>query len=205
MGRFLPISPQTLKGCRGQLDARISIKTGSIDRSAHEVDRLSSSRVSRSFPRNSRHLSSHADELPAPHKNVHYASPGVACWCARVAPPSDSARSPPTRPKASEETCAVWYASSRRAGRDGALSRQMGRWIRRGRQHQGGGEDGTSRGWRRASQPIILTSVLTSCGVSTMTMTMYPPSKAARMTLNHALFWVFLTTKGLHYDRGGSP
>jgi hypothetical protein len=56
MGRFLPISPQTLKGCRGQLDARISIKTGSIDRSAHEVDRSSSSRASRSFPRISRHL-----------------------------------------------------------------------------------------------------------------------------------------------------
>ena len=55
MGRFLPISPQILKGCRGQLDARMSIKTGSIDRSTHEVDRLSSSRASRSFPRICRH------------------------------------------------------------------------------------------------------------------------------------------------------
>jgi hypothetical protein len=56
LGINIPIYPQALKGCRGQLDARISIKTGSIDRSAHEVDTSSSSRASRSFPRISRHL-----------------------------------------------------------------------------------------------------------------------------------------------------
>ena len=63
MGRFLPISPQTLKDSCGQIKAPGQFLIGSIDRSAHEVDRLSSSRPSRSFPRISRHLSMEMSSL----------------------------------------------------------------------------------------------------------------------------------------------
>jgi len=37
MGKNFPIFPQTLKGRRGQLDARGSFLIGSIDRAAREI------------------------------------------------------------------------------------------------------------------------------------------------------------------------
>ena len=109
--------------------------------------------------------SSQADELPAPHKNVHDACPGVATRRARVAPPSDCVRHPPTRPKASEEGAGLRHARRRRRRRDGAFSRQMGRWRDWVRQFLGAREDDAPLGWRRASQPVTCTSASASCAV----------------------------------------